>query len=75
MRRQRGFYANAGVHAGDVEGYAVLDAQVRFPGSGSAAHQRRAHRHQPTRTTVTRSSSGRPEIGRLVVASLTHAFR
>ena len=74
MRRQRGFYANAGVHAGDVEGYMVLDAQVRFPlpglPRGSAALTASNFlddRHQ--------EFIGAPEIGRLVVASLTYAFR
>lgn len=74
MRRQRGFYANAGVYAGEVEGYTVLDAQVRFPVPGlpraSAAltgTNLLDDRHQ--------EFIGAPEIGRLVVASLTYAFR
>ena len=74
MRRQRGFYANAGVHAGDVEGYAVLDAQVRFPVPGLTRASAAVtagnfldDRHQ--------EFIGAPEIGRLVVASLTYAFR
>lgn len=74
MRRQRGFYANAGVHAGDVEGYTVLDVQVRFPVPGlpraSAAltgTNLLDDRHQ--------EFIGAPEIGRLVVAGLTYAFR
>lgn len=74
MRRQRGFYANAGVYAGDVEGYTVLDAQVGFPVPGlpraSAAligTNLLDDRHQ--------EFIGAPEIGRLVVASLTYAFR
>ncbi len=74
MRRQRGFYANAGVHAGDLEGYTVLDAQVRFPLPGLprasaalTASNFLDDRHQ--------EFIGAPEIGRLVVASLTYAFR
>ena len=74
MRRQRGFYANAGVFAGDVEGYTVLDAQVRFPVPGLARASATLtganlldDRHQ--------EFIGAPEIGRLVVASLTYAFR
>lgn len=74
MRRQRGFHANAGVYAGDVEGYTVLDARVGFPVPGlpraSAAligTNLLDDRHQ--------EFIGAPEIGRLVVASLTYAFR
>ena len=74
MRRQRGFYANAGVYAGDVEGYTVLDVQVRLPVPGlpraSAAltgTNLLDDRHQ--------EFIGAPEIGRLVAASLTYAFR
>lgn len=74
MRRQRGFYANAGVYAGDVEGYTVLDAQVRFPVPGLprasaalTATNLLDDRHQ--------EFVGAPEIGRLVVAGLTYAFR
>ncbi|MDE0356440.1 MAG: TonB-dependent receptor [Gammaproteobacteria bacterium] len=74
MRRQRGFYANAGVYAGDVEGYTVVDAQVGFPVPGlpraSAAligTNLLDDRHQ--------EFIGAPEIGRLLVASLTYAFR
>ena len=74
MRRQRGFYANAGVYAGEVEGYTVLDAQVRFavPGLPRASAAITGtnlldDRHQ--------EFIGAPEIGRLVVASLTYAFR
>ena len=74
MRRQRGFYANAGVHAGEVEGYTVLDAQVRFPlpalpraSAALAASNFLDDRHQ--------EFIGAPEIGRLLVASLTYAFR
>ena len=74
MRRQRGFYANAGVYAGDVEGYTVLDARVRFPvpgmpraGAALTATNLLDDRHQ--------EFIGAPEIGRLVVASLTYAFR
>ena len=74
IRRQRGFYANAGVYAGEVEGYTVLDAQVRFPVPGlprASATLTGANllddRHQ--------EFIGAPEIGRLLVASLTYAFR
>ncbi len=74
IRRQRGFYANAGVYAGDVEGYTVLDAQVGLPVPGlprvSAAligTNLLDDRHQ--------EFIGAPEIGRLLVASLTYAFR
>ena len=74
LRRQRGFYANAGVYAGDVEGYTVLDAQVRFPVPGLPRAEAALtgtnlldDRHQ--------EFIGAPEIGRLVVASLTYAFR
>ena len=74
MRRQRGFYANAGVHAGDVEGYTVLDAQVDFPLPGLAraraaitATNLLDDRHQ--------EFVGAPEIGRLIVAGLSYAFR
>ncbi|MYC98568.1 MAG: hypothetical protein F4X13_04790 [Gammaproteobacteria bacterium] len=74
IRRQRGFYANAGVYAGEVEGYTVLDAQVRFPVPGlprASATLTGANllddRHQ--------EFIGAPEIGRLVVANLTYAFR
>ena len=74
IRRQRGFYANAGVYAGDVEGYTVLDAQVGLPVPGlprvSAAligTNLLDDRHQ--------EFIGAPEIGRLVVASVTYAFR
>lgn len=74
MRHQRGFHANAGVYAGVVEGYAVLDAQVRFPvpglpraGAAITATNFLDDRHQ--------EFIGAPEIGRLVVASLTYAFR
>ena len=74
MRRQRGFYANAGVYAGEVEGYTVLDAQVRFPVPGLPRASASIigtnlldDRHQ--------EFIGAPEIGRLVVASLTYAFR
>lgn len=74
IRRQRGFYANAGVYAGDVEGYTVLDAQVRVPLPGlprASAAITAANllddRHQ--------EFIGAPEIGRLVVASMTYAFR
>ena len=74
VRRQRGFYANAGVHAGDVEGYTVLDVQAGFPFPGL-----------PRASAVLTGTNllddrhqefiGAPEIGRLVVASLTYAFR
>ena len=74
LRRQRGFYANAGVYAGDVEGYTVLDARVRLPVPGLprasaalTAGNLLDDRHQ--------EFVGAPEIGRLVVASLTYAFR
>jgi len=74
IRRQRGFYANAGVYAGEVEGYTVLDAQVRFPVPGLPRAEAALtgtnlldDRHQ--------EFIGAPEIGRLVVASLTYAFR
>ena len=73
MRRQRGFYANAGVYAGDVEGYTVLDAHVRLPLPGMSrasatltATNLLDDRHQ--------EFVGAPEIGRLVVAGLTYAF-
>lgn len=74
MRRQRGFYANAGVYAGDVEGYTVLDAQVRFPVPGL---QRASAALTGTNLLDDRHQEfiGAPEIGRLVVASLTYAFR
>ena len=74
MRRLRGFYANAGVYAGNVEGYAVLDARIELPipslpraRAGITATNLLDDRHQ--------EFIGAPEIGRLVVASLTYAFR
>lgn len=74
VRRQRGFYANAGVYAGDVEGYTVFDVQVRFPLPGltrASAAITAANvlddRHQ--------EFIGATEIGRLVVGSLTYTFR
>ena len=74
MRRLRGFYANAGIYAGEVEGYAVLDARIElpFPGLARASAQITAtnlldDRHQ--------EFIGAPEIGRLVMASLAYAFR
>ncbi len=74
VRRQRGFLANAGVYAGEVEGYTVLDVQVRVPvpglpraRAGVVAANLLDDRHQ--------EFVGAPEIGRLVVASLTYAFR
>lgn len=74
LRRLRGFYANAGVYAGDVEGYAVLDASIHLPiprlsraSVGIAASNLLNDRHQ--------EFIGAPEIGRLLVAKLTYAFR
>ena len=74
MRRLRGFYANAGVYAGNVEGYAVLDARIELPvpslpraRAGITATNLLDNRHQ--------EFIGAPEIGRLVMASLTYAFR
>ena len=74
LRRQRGFHANAGVFAGDVEGYTVLDAQLRVPvpgleraSAGIMATNLLDDRHQ--------EFVGAPEIGRLIVASLNYAFR
>ena len=74
LRRLRGFYANAGIYAGVIEGYAVLDAEIRFPiprlsrtSLGIAATNLLDDRHQ--------EFIGAPEIGRLVMAKLTYAFR
>ena len=56
------------------EGYAVLDAEIRFPiprlsrtSLGIAATNLLDDRHQ--------EFIGAPEIGRLVMAKLTYAFR
>ncbi len=74
MRRLRGFYANAGIYAGHVEGYAVLDARIELPvpslpraRAGITATNLLDNRHQ--------EFIGAPEIGRLIMASLTYAFR
>ncbi len=74
MRRLRGFYANAGVYAGDVEGYAVLDARIQLP---IPSLPRTSAEITATNLLddLHQEFIGAPEIGRLVVASLTYAFR